>query len=35
MKQAIRGIFVAQLEGLRRSLNLQFADEPEEEVVVP
>jgi len=35
MKQVIRGIFVAQLEGLRRSLNLQFAEEPEEEVVVP
>ncbi|MGH7949519.1 MAG: SRPBCC family protein [Candidatus Binataceae bacterium] len=35
MKQVIRGIFVAQLQGLRRSLNLQFADEPDEEVVVP
>jgi hypothetical protein len=35
MKQVIRGIFVAQLDGLRRSLNVQFADEPEEEVVVP
>jgi len=35
MKQVIRGIFVAQLDSLRRSLNVQFADEPEEEVVVP